>query len=67
VLTVGSRLGRALGGWYLTDRRRGGATSRAGVSRRLRQAFEKLGPTYIKLGQILSSGEGMFPEELVSE
>ena len=26
-----------------------------------------LGPTYIKLGQILSSGEGIFPEELVSE
>ena len=25
------------------------------------------GPTYIKLGQIISSGEGIFPEELVSE
>ena len=25
------------------------------------------GPTYIKLGQILSSGEGIFPEELVAE
>lgn len=34
---------------------------------RLRRAFERLGPTYIKLGQILSSGEGIFPEELVSE
>jgi ubiquinone biosynthesis protein len=30
-------------------------------------AFERLGPTYIKLGQILSSGEGIFPEELVAE
>ncbi|MDP9441756.1 MAG: AarF/UbiB family protein, partial [Actinomycetota bacterium] len=29
--------------------------------------FERLGPTYIKLGQILSSGEGIFPDELVSE
>ena len=38
-----------------------------GLSRRLRPAFETLGPTYIKLGQILSSGEGVFPEELVAE
>jgi ubiquinone biosynthesis protein len=43
------------------------STSRAGLSRRLRKAFEKNGPTYIKLGQILSSGEGIFPEELVNE
>ncbi len=34
---------------------------------RLRKAFESLGPTYIKLGQILSAGEGIFPEELVAE
>ncbi len=37
------------------------------MSRRLRIAFGKLGPTYIKLGQILSSGEGIFPEEIVSQ
>ena len=67
VITVGSHLGRALGTWYLVDRRRGRSTSRRGVSRRLREAFVVLGPTYIKLGQILSSGEGIFPEELVSE
>ncbi len=41
--------------------------SRAGLSRRLRKAFERLGPTYIKLGQILSAGEGVFPPELVGE
>src|SRR5262249_22877579 len=41
--------------------------SRSGLSRRLRIAFQTLGPTYIKLGQILSSGEGLFPAELVSE
>ena len=39
----------------------------ADVSRRLRLAAERLGPTYIKLGQILSSGEGIFPPELVDE
>jgi len=30
-------------------------------------AATDLGPTYIKLGQIISSGEGLFPEELVRE
>jgi ubiquinone biosynthesis protein len=65
VLTVGYRLGRALIGWSSHDR--GTEHSRAGLSRRLRPAFERLGPTYIKLGQLLSSGEGIFPEELVNE
>jgi ubiquinone biosynthesis protein len=41
--------------------------SRADLSRRLRRAAEHLGPAYIKLGQIISSGEGLFPKELVEE
>jgi ubiquinone biosynthesis protein len=53
--------------WRLIERRLGGASSRSGLSRRLRRAFEALGPTYIKLGQIISAGEGLFPEELVGE
>ena len=65
VVTVGLRLGSALVGWGLRDR--GTPHSRSGLSRRLRAAFERLGPTYIKLGQIISSGEGIFPEELVEE
>jgi ubiquinone biosynthesis protein len=65
VVAVGARLGRALIGWSVHDR--GTDNSRAGLSRRLRPAFERLGPTYIKLGQLLSSGEGIFPEELVNE
>lgn len=64
---VAGTLGLALGGWAATDRRRGGTTSRSGLSRRLRVAAERLGPTYIKLGQIISSGEGLFPRELVDE
>lgn len=64
---VASVLGPAIGMWYLTDRRKGRKRSRSGLSRRLRIAFERLGPTYIKLGQILSAGEGVFPEELVGE
>ena len=31
--------------------------SRLDISKRMRQAVEKLGSTYIKLGQIISSGE----------
>jgi ubiquinone biosynthesis protein len=72
VVTVGTILGAALAGWYAVDRRRARresqpGISRSGLSRRLRKAFERLGPTYIKLGQILSSGQGIFPEELVAE
>ncbi len=65
--TTVRHLGGALGLWYLTERRRGGAASIAGISHRLRVAAEKLGPTYIKLGQIIASGDGIFPPELVAE
>ena len=67
IVRVGTVLGRAIGAWYLVDRGRGQPRSRLGLSRRLREAFGELGPTYIKLGQILSSGEGIFPEEIVSQ
>lgn len=67
VVRVVGRLGRAVGTWWVRERPQGGTVSRAGISRRLRQAAEDLGPTYIKLGQIISSGEGIFPEELVDE
>ena len=60
-------LGAAVAVWAVTERRAGGSIKIAGISRRLREAAEALGPTYIKLGQILSSGEGIFPEELVTE
>ena len=60
-------LGVPIAVWAGGDRRRSQSVSRAGLSRRLRQAFERLGPTYIKLAQIISSGEGLFPDELVSE
>jgi ubiquinone biosynthesis protein len=66
-------LGWALGAWAARERRghgdgaAGRSRSIAGLSRRLRMAAERLGPTYIKLGQIISAGEGIFPEELVAE
>jgi ubiquinone biosynthesis protein len=67
ILVVGRYLGVALAAWWFVDRRHGTKRSRAGLARRFRIAFEHLGPTFIKLGQILSSGEGVFPPELVSE
>ena len=67
LLTVTWHLGRAVGLWALGARRQGGSASRADISRRMRRAAERLGPTYIKLAQIISSGEGLFPEELVGE
>jgi ubiquinone biosynthesis protein len=67
VLTVTRRVGLAVGLWELREKRVGGSVSRAGISRRLRHAAERLGPTYIKLGQIISAGEGIFPGELVDE
>lgn len=67
VIRVVTHLGSAVGLWAVGARRRGGAESRADISRRIRVAAERLGPTYIKLAQIISSGEGLFPEELVAE
>jgi ubiquinone biosynthesis protein len=64
---AGARIGAALGGWALRERRQGGSASASGLSRRLRRAFERLGPSYIKLAQIVSSGRGLFPPELVEE
>jgi ubiquinone biosynthesis protein len=58
-------IGGAVGGWLLLEYRRPG--SRAGISRRLRRAFDHLGSSYVKLGQIISGGEGIFPDELVRE
>ncbi|HEY6531609.1 MAG TPA: AarF/UbiB family protein [Acidimicrobiales bacterium] len=67
VFTVVRRLGTAVGLWAWRGRGKERSVSRADLSRRLRIAAEHLGPTYIKLAQIISSGEGLFPEELVEE
>src|SRR5205085_10481463 len=65
-------LGVGVAVWAGGKRRRartpdGRTESVADLSRRLRRAAERLGPAYIKLGQIISSGEGVFPEPLVAE
>ena len=70
LVTVVARLGWALLPWWWGKRRNKFSTpeaSRAFLSARLRRAIEQLGATYIKLAQIISSGEGLFPAELVDE
>ncbi len=67
LLQLAWRVGPPLAIWYFLDKKKPKNVSRALLARRLRKAFQKLGPTYIKLGQIISSGEGIFPKELVSE
>jgi len=65
LVKAGLVLGWAVARWAVTDRRKDKSTSRAGLSRRVRDAFVVLGPTYIKLGQIISAAQGLLPEELV--
>ena len=70
LVVVGWVLALALLPWFIKKRRNKFSSpedSRAFVSLRMRKAVERLGPTYIKLGQIISSGEGLFPTELVDE
>ena len=54
-MTVGSVFTRAL------------VRRRPPLPLRLRVAFARLGPTYVKLGQVIASSPGMFPEEWTRE
>jgi len=65
VARVVASVGAALALWYLRERHT--SDSGRGLAARLRRSFEGLGSTYVKLGQIISSGEGLFPAELVTE
>lgn len=67
VLNTAYHLSKALIEWKLIDQRKSPEQSKTGLATRLRIAFEALGPTYIKLGQIISNGDGIFPVELVSQ
>ncbi|MDF2445073.1 MAG: hypothetical protein K0S46_309 [Moraxellaceae bacterium] len=56
---TGSVLAGAGVGWLLGDR--------PPTPRLLRQTFEKLGATYVKLGQFVASSPSLFPEAYVTE
>jgi ubiquinone biosynthesis protein len=44
-----------------------GASFDAMLARRVRRAFERLGPTFVKAGQLISSSPGSFPKTWVEE
>lgn len=43
------------------------ASAPQGDARRLREALEELGPTFVKFGQMIAGRRDIFPEEIVSE
>lgn len=45
----------------------GSASRSLRASRALRDAFEELGPTYVKLAQLVASSPGLFPDVLADE
>jgi ubiquinone biosynthesis protein len=67
-ITIARRLAFATLPWYLRNRKHAGeAAPRAALARALRIEFERLGPTFIKLGQLIASAEGMLPPSWVEE
>jgi ubiquinone biosynthesis protein len=61
------KIGRIVGKYGLAERAEGHTLSTAERARRLREALEQLGPTFSKLGQILSTRPGLLPHEFVEE
>jgi ubiquinone biosynthesis protein len=54
--------------WYVKNRKQiGTPESNELLAARLRPKFEKLGATFIKLGQLIGSADGMAPAEWVAE
>jgi ubiquinone biosynthesis protein len=65
---VSAVLGAAVGPWAVCKRLlKSRAPTTTQLAHNLRGAFERLGTTYIKLGQIIASTDGMLPPELVTE
>ena len=48
--------------WFSLRRVAGALTGRLDGPTAMRLAFERLGPIYVKLGQLVASGEALFPE-----
>jgi ubiquinone biosynthesis protein len=54
-------------GLQMISRKQREHTIRLSRAERVRMAFEELGPTFIKLGQVLSSQPGLIPIDIVNE
>lgn len=66
VAIVGKHIGRAAGP-IVQGRLRHNPQWPAIAARESRRAFSELGPTYVKLGQLIASSPGLFPEVLSEE
>lgn len=67
---VAAIVGPPLLWWFLkrkTGRFKSSSESRQALALVARRCAERLGPTFIKLAQIIASGEGVFPPELTTE
>lgn len=53
--------------WYGLRRFAGALTETLDGPQALRMAFERLGPIYVKLGQLIASGEALFPKAYSEE
>jgi len=61
------KIGKTIGKYGLAERSEGHKLTTAERAKRLREALEELGPTFSKLGQILSTRPGLLPHEFVEE
>ena len=61
------RFGRAYIGWKIQSNKVNPDTRNKLLYERLRRAAELQGPTYVKLAQLISAAEGVFPDALVAE
>ena len=61
------RFGRAYIGWKLKSKKNNSEIRNKLLYERLRKAAELQGPTYVKLAQLISAAEGVFPDALVAE
>ena len=59
--------GKAFITWKVIDSRKDDEIRKTVLYRRIREAAESLGPTYVKLAQLISAAEGIFPEALIEE
>jgi predicted unusual protein kinase regulating ubiquinone biosynthesis (AarF/ABC1/UbiB family) len=68
MVTTTYRTGMARRGWEVgTTFLRRALQRRDPLPRRLRNAFTDLGPTYVKVGQVIASSPGLFPPEWTTE
>ncbi|MET7767849.1 AarF/ABC1/UbiB kinase family protein [Nocardia sp. NPDC005366] len=65
-LVLGAMIARRLLGWLASTLRRGAErpTRREVVADGIVDGFERLGPMFVKLGQLIASASGAFPREL---